>query len=178
MSFDITGGRHLKKRLDFNKLAGVPLRNFFSQYGQIVVTTAKKEAPRFSGDLRGSLTFKMVRDVSQIPLGIDIFSRADHALFVHGFFDRGYRMSKPWSRTKPHWPPKKALQSWADAKGIPVFLVQKSIAEKGTPIIPFFNIAINKNENKKKLLLKGTGLQIEAKWKASRRLPKGTLTSG
>ena len=178
MSFDITGARHLKQRLDFNKLAGVPLRNFFSSYGQLVVTTAKKEAPRFSGDLRGSLTFKMVRDVSQIPLGIDIFSRADHALFVHGFFDKGFRMSKPWSRTKPHWPPKKALQGWADAKGIPVFLVQKSIAEKGTPIIPFFKIAINKNEKKKQALLKGTGLQIEASWKASRRLPKGTLGSG
>lgn len=178
MSFDITGGRHLKKRLELNSLLGVPLRNYFSKYGQMVVTTAKKEAPRFSGDLRGSLTFKHVRDVSNLPLGIDIFSRADHALFVHGFFDRGYRMSKPWSRTKPHWPPKKALQPWADAKGIPVFLVQKSIAEKGTPIIPFFKIAINKNEKKKEALLKGTGLQIEAKWKASRRLPKGTLPSG
>lgn len=172
----LLGGAQFRKRLELEKLCGVPLRNFFSEYGQLVVTTAKKEAPRFSGDLRGSLTFKMVMGFGGLPEGIDIFSRADHALFVHGFFDKGFRMSKPWSRTKPHWPPKKALEPWAAAKGIPVFLVQKSIAEKGTPIIPFFKIAINKNEQKKQVLLKGTGLKIEAQWHASRRLPKGALS--
>ena len=178
MSFDIQGGRNLARRLDLNKLAGVALRNFFSAYGQLVVTTAKKEAPRFSGDLRGSLTFQHVRGAGGLPEGIDVFSRADHALFVHGFYDDDHKLSKPWSRSKPHWPPKKALQGWADAKGIPVYLVQKSIAEKGTPIIPFFKIAIKKNELNKKLLLQGTGLKIEANWKASRKLPKGTLGSG
>tara|TARA_R100001460_G_scaffold107800_1_gene157144 strand:+ start:996 stop:1532 length:537 start_codon:yes stop_codon:yes gene_type:complete len=178
MSFDIQGGRNLAKRLELNALAGVALRNFFSAYGQLVVTTAKKEAPRFSGDLRGSLTFKHVRGAGGLPEGIDVFSRADHALFVHGFYDDKHKLSKPWSRTKPHWPPKKALQGWADAKGIPVYLVQKSISEKGTPIIPFFKIAIKKNEAQKKVLLKGTGVKITATWKASRRLPKGTLGSG
>mgnify|MGYP000123764867 CR=1 FL=1 len=34
--------------------------------------------------------------------------------------------------TRPHWAPRDALQGWADRHGIPVFLVQKAIAEKGT----------------------------------------------
>jgi hypothetical protein len=34
--------------------------------------------------------------------------------------------------TKPHMPPRDALQGWADRHGIPVFLVQKAIAENGT----------------------------------------------
>lgn len=178
MSFDIQGGRNLAKRLELNALAGVALRNFFSAYGQLVVTSAKKIAPRYTGNLRGSLTFKHVRGAGGLPEGIDVFSRAEHALFVHGFYDEKHKLSEPWSRTKPHWPPKKALQGWADSKGIPVYLVQKSISEKGTPIIPFFKIAIKENEEEKKLLLKGTSLQITTTWKAGRRLPKGTLPRG
>lgn len=175
MQFEFQGGRQLAKRLELNALAGVALRNFFSRYGQLIVTTAKQEAPRFSGDLRGSLTFRQVQGLGGLPEGIDVFSRSNYALFVHGFFDENYKLKKPWSRTKPHWPPTKAIQPWADAKGIPVFLVQKAIAEKGTPIIPFFKIAIKKNEAEKKALLAGTGLKIEAQWNASRRLPKGSL---
>lgn len=34
--------------------------------------------------------------------------------------------------TKPHWVPRAALQRWADVKGIPVFLVQRAIARRGT----------------------------------------------
>ena len=35
-----------------------------------------------------------------------------------------------FDRTKPHWPQLEPLQKWADAKGIPVYLVAKSISEK------------------------------------------------
>lgn len=34
--------------------------------------------------------------------------------------------------TRPHWTPRDALQGWADRHGIPVFLVQRAIAMKGT----------------------------------------------
>ena len=175
MQFQFQGGRQLAKRLELNALAGVALRNFFSRYGQLIVTTAKQEAPRFSGDLRGSLTFRQVQGLGGLPEGIDVFSRSNYALYVHGFYDENFKLKKPWSRTKPHFPPTKAIKPWADAKGIPVFLVQKAIAEKGTPIIPFFKIAIKKNEAEKRALLAGTGLKIEAQWNASRRLPKGSL---
>lgn len=34
--------------------------------------------------------------------------------------------------TRPHFPPREALQGWADRHGIPVFLVQRKIAREGT----------------------------------------------
>lgn len=36
------------------------------------------------------------------------------------------------SGSRPHWPPIKALQGWADRHDIPVFLVARAIARKGT----------------------------------------------
>lgn len=34
--------------------------------------------------------------------------------------------------TRPHWPPIKALQGWADRHDIPVFMVARAIALRGT----------------------------------------------
>ncbi|MBI4150500.1 HK97 gp10 family phage protein [Candidatus Woesearchaeota archaeon] len=49
--------------------------------------------------------------------------------------------------TRPHWPPWKGakgrgLQQWARSKGIPVFLVARSIAKKGTKAHPFLEPAV------------------------------------
>lgn len=170
-NFD-TGARALQKRLEFGALAGVPLRNFFSRYGQVVVTKAKKTAPRFKGNLRGSLTFQHVKGVGNIPLGIDVFSRSPYALYVHGFYDMRVRMSKPWTRSKPHYPPISALEEWSRAKGLNPYAVQHAIGTKGTPLIPFFKIAIKESETEKQLLLRSTGLKIEATWKAGRMIPR------
>lgn len=45
--------------------------------------------------------------------------------------------------TKPHWPPIKAIEKWANRKGIPPFLVARSIARKGTKANPFFDNAVS-----------------------------------
>ncbi|MEI7890919.1 MAG: HK97 gp10 family phage protein [bacterium] len=45
--------------------------------------------------------------------------------------------------TKPHWPPIKAITKWANRKGIPPFLVARSIARKGTKANPFFDNAVS-----------------------------------
>ena len=100
MNFQVQGANQLNKRLQLPLLAGVALRNFYSAYGQTVVTKAKKEAPRFTGDLRGSITFQHVRGVGGMPLGIDVFSRSKYALFVHGFLDMRVNMKKPWTRSR------------------------------------------------------------------------------
>ena len=169
MSFEVGGARELQRRLKLQALAGVHLRNFFSNYGKLIVTDAKKTAPRFEGKLRGSLTMRHLPSASGIPVGIELFSRSPYALYVHGFYDQKFNMKEPWSRSKPHYPPISALQQWADAKGINVYAVQSAIGRKGTPIIPFFKIAIKNNEAEKKLLLQKTGIKIEAQWRAGRR---------
>ena len=172
MSFKVQGGDEIAKRMNLNKLGAVPLRNFFSAYGQVVVTKSKKATPRFKGNLRGSLTFKMARGIGGIPLGIDVFSRSPYALFVHGFFDMKTRLNPPYTRSKPHFPPIKALEEWSKAKGISPYVVQQAIGKKGTPLVPFFKIGIKKSEPDRKLLLAKAGLQITATWNAGRILPK------
>jgi len=174
MSYDVLGAGELKRRLKLQALAGVHLRNFFAEYGKLIVTDAKKTAPRFEGNLRGSLTYKHLPTASGIPTGIELFSRSPYALYVHGYYDQKFNMKEPWSRTKPHYPPIKALQKWADAKGINVYAVQHAIGQRGTPIIPFFKIAIKNNEAQRKLLLSKTGIKIEAQWRAGRRGTLGT----
>ena len=44
--------------------------------------------------------------------------------------------------TKPHWVSIEAITPWAKSKGIPPFLVARSIAKKGTKANPFFSRAI------------------------------------
>lgn len=48
--------------------------------------------------------------------------------------------------SKPHWPPREALERWASQRGIPVFLVQRAIAKKGTRPQPFMEPAYRNNK--------------------------------
>ncbi|QDP60628.1 MAG: hypothetical protein Unbinned1469contig1000_7 [Prokaryotic dsDNA virus sp.] len=163
-----SGGRQFRKRLELNALAGVALRNFFSAYGQTITVKAKQTAPSWRGNLRGSLTFDMEKSAGGFVQGIVLYSRSPYALYVHGYYDQRVRMSKPWSRSKPHYPPVSALKDWADDHGISPYAVQQAIGRKGTPLIPFFKIAIRDSEVEKKALLAGTALAVETKWKVSR----------
>jgi hypothetical protein len=47
--------------------------------------------------------------------------------------------------TRPHWPPRAPLEGWARRHGIPVFVVQRAIARKGTRPRPFLLPAFRKN---------------------------------
>ena len=49
---------------------------------------------------------------------------SDKAAKYAGFVEEG---------TRPHFPPIKAIQGWADRHGIPAFLVARKIAREGTP---------------------------------------------
>jgi len=50
--------------------------------------------------------------------------------------------------TRPHWPPRAPLVAWARRHGIPVFLVQRAIARRGTRARPFLVPALTKNHDK------------------------------
>jgi hypothetical protein len=47
--------------------------------------------------------------------------------------------------TRPHWPPRAALEGWARRHGVPVFVVQRAIARRGTKARPFLLPAFRKN---------------------------------
>ena len=171
MSKAVTGFNQFKGRMELNALAGAALRNFFSQYGQLLTVEAKKNAPKWKGNLRGSITFKHV-GMGGFPDGIDLFSRSPYALKVHGNFNANVNLKEPWSRSKPHFPSISDLQEWSDDHGISPYVVQQAIGKRGTPLVPFFKIAINNTEAEKKVLLAGTALTMETKWKAGRMTVK------
>ena len=80
-------------------------------------------APVDTGRLRASwrLSVQMLRG--------ELTNTANYAIFVA-------------KGTKPHWPPIKAIEKWANRKGIPPFLVARAIATKGTKANPFFDNAV------------------------------------
>ena len=49
--------------------------------------------------------------------------------------------------TRPHYPPVKSLERWANSKGISPYAVARSIAKKGTKANPFFQKSANESEN-------------------------------
>ncbi len=81
-------------------------------------------APVDTGRLRSNwrLSVQMLRG--------ELVNTTDYAIFVA-------------KGTKPHWPPIKAITKWANRKGIPPFLVARSIARKGTKANPFFDNAVS-----------------------------------
>tara|TARA_B100000073_G_C23427574_1_gene449861 strand:- start:54 stop:587 length:534 start_codon:yes stop_codon:yes gene_type:complete len=169
--FKIDGLPKLKRRMRMHKVAGLPIRNFLRDYGQEVVKEAKAVAPKDSGRLRRSIKMQPVLDLGRLPDGITIRSMAQHSSYVHGT-GPNFKLTEPYARSKPHWPPAKPLQAWGPVKSgqIPVFLVQKAIAEKGTPLIPYLNIGVKNSRGKRKLLLKKAAVEIELLWKAGRKL--------
>ena len=173
---EVQGAIQLKKRLDEKKLLYKPLRNYFNVVGKIVKKQAKTQTPEFTGRLKSQIKYKRVRDKGRLPGGIKVFVTTPYASYVHGSMDKNYKYrglkypqdKDKFSRTKPHWPPASAIQKWADAKGIPVFLVQRSIAEKGTAIIPFIKMGYEQTEVQRKIALQQASKSVELMWKKSR----------
>ncbi len=178
-SIEVLGARQLKKRLDAENLLNTPLRKYFNATGKIVKAKAKENTPEFSGKLKSQIKYKKVADRGRLPGGVKVFVNTPYAPFVHGDMNKNFKykgLSYPkdkdkFDRTKPHWPPFKALAKWADAKGIPVFLVAKSISEKGTAIVPFIKMGYEQAEDQLKIELELASKRVEAQWKKSR----GTL---
>ena len=106
---------------------------------------------------------------SNNPNKVRIFASAPHASFVHGNPNKKFRMSEPFNRTRPHFPPVKALTGWAKRHGMNPYLVANSIAQKGTPIVPFLKMGFRDSAPERKVLLSVAGKQIERQFKKGRK---------
>lgn len=89
-------------------------------------------APVDLGELRNNIRETIIERKDMISG--DVLSAATYSAYVE-------------YGSRPHWTGKQNLQGWADRHGIPVYLVQKSIAEKGTPAQPFMGPAAIQNKN-------------------------------
>lgn len=168
MQVTVIGVNKLKKRLNMHGLTAFPLRRYFDLYGAIVADKSKEIAPEDMGDLKKGIGHKRIPDRGRLPKGVDIYSRAPHSTYVHGFANKSYRLTPPYSRSKPHYPPIKALEGWAKRHDINPYVVQQAIGKKGTPIIPFIKIAIRETVTERNALLREAGKAITVIWRSGR----------
>ena len=168
MQIRVIGANKLRKRIDMHNLTYFPLRRYMDLTGALVADKAKQLAPEDLGDLKKGIGFKRLADVGRLPSGVDVYSRAPHSTYVHGFKDKNYRLSPPFSRSKPHYPPIKALEGWAKRHDINPYVVQQAIGKKGTPIIPFIKMAIRDTTRQRNALLREAGKAITVLWRSGR----------
>jgi hypothetical protein len=140
ITFKITGAENLKKRLKANNLLMTPLRNYMNGAGKIIKEKSKEHAPVDTGALKRSIKYTRVKNTGRIPTKVKIFASAPHASFVHGNPNKKLRMSEPFNRTRPHFPPVKALTGWAKRHGMNPYMVANCNSTKG-----YSNSSILKN---------------------------------
>ena len=169
ITFKITGAENLRKRLKANNLLMTPLRNYFNASGKIIKEKSKEHAPVDTGALRRSIKYTRIKNTGRIPNQAKIYATAKHASFVHGNPNKKFRMSEPFNRTRPHFPPVKALTGWSKRHGMNPYQVAISIAEKGTPIVPFLKMGYRDSAPERKVLLSVAGKQIERQYKKGRK---------
>ena len=146
-----------------------PLRNYLNAYGKVVKEKSKIHAPVDTGALRRSIKYTRVKSQGRIPNKTKVFATAKHASFVHGNPEKRFKMSEPFNRTRPHFPPVKALTGWAKRHGMNPFVVANSIAQKGTPIVPFLKMGLRDAKPENKVLLQVATKQIERQFKKGRK---------
>jgi phage gpG-like protein len=98
-------------------LTGPPVLQAFRDATLLVSNQAKINAPVDTGRLRASITpeVRVVGNTIQGVVGSNVIYAAAMEL-----------------GTRPHWPPRSALETWARRHGLSVFVVQRAIARKGT----------------------------------------------
>jgi hypothetical protein len=177
-SVQVTGLKELKKRIALGGIAYTPIRKFYNEYGKELKEESKAVLERYEKDDTGKLkaSIKYTRRTAQtgaLPKGVKVMATAKHASYVHGDVDKAfkgkYNTEPDWSRTKPHFPPVRALKGWAERKGLNPFLVARAISIKGTPIVPFLKIAYDESEDNRKALLLVASKRIELAFKKSRK---------
>ncbi len=163
----IKGVDKLRKRLDLAGLTAKPVRQFMRATGAVLRDSAKDNAPEFSGSLKNSIHVQRIKQKGRLPNSVKIYSSRSYAKYVHGDEKKSgrLRLTEPYTRSTPHFPPIKALKPWAEAKGLNPYAVQQSIGKKGTPLVPFFLIAMKETKQQRALLLANATKGIERNWK-------------
>ena len=168
--FEIKGVDKLKTRLDLANMSAKPIRNLMRTQGQIIRKQAQKETPKFSGSLSRSIHVQRIQTRGRLPQSVKIYSSRSYAKYVHGDekISGKLKLTKPYTRSKPHYPPIKKLKPWAEAKGLNAYAVQRSIGKKGTPLVPFFLIAEKKTRVKRASATRVAVKEIEREFKKGR----------
>lgn len=96
-----------------------------------------RETPASTGNLRKSIR----REITGSGLKATIFPSVQYGEFLHGTFDGGAAMSKPFTIPAREAAPGGTLYRWAKKKGLNPYAVRASIAKKGIRHNPYLRRA-------------------------------------
>ena len=119
ISMELRGLKEAQRATEraIQEMHGPPLLNAMRDATLAVTRTARMEAKSDTGRYRASIVPDVTMHGSTV-VGV-VGTNVRHAPFA--VLD-----------TRPHWPPRHALEVWARRHRIPVFLVMRAIARRGT----------------------------------------------
>jgi len=112
---------------------GIGSRKPMEQSTKLLTREARKNTPEDTGATKESIT-PSVRSLSNGIEGV-VGSNKKSALWV----EKG---------TRPHWPPLRAVEGWAQRHGMTAYLVALSISRKGTKGHHMLERALDDNQRK------------------------------
>ena len=132
----------LRKIQDPKKVAS-PRFKFLAQAGAVLVTAVKERTPVDRGHARNSIDMQVGSNFVKISSDLEYINALEEG-------------------SRPHWPPKGALQPWAKRHGFPPgsvgdFLVRRAISQKGTPANHMFRDGLAASRVKIHALAESTG---------------------
>jgi HK97 gp10 family phage protein len=146
LTFRVLGLDRFQKGLQSAaKATPVEMRAAMTEATLTVESTARSLAPRDTGRLQGSISSRITGGGTSL-VG-EIGPSVRYGLFV----ERG---------TRPHWPPVAAVSGWARRRGIPPFLVARSIARKGTRAQPYMEPALERNRGRIEAIFARVGARV------------------
>lgn len=135
ISAELKGLKETQRNLEkaAQDLRGTPMLNAMRDATLTVDRDAMKNAPVDTGRLHASITpaVSVIGETIQGIVGSDV----SYAPYVE-------------LGTRPHWPPRAALEVWARRHHMNVFLVQRSIGLFGTPAREYLQRAFRDNKGK------------------------------
>lgn len=145
----------LRKALSDPELVAGPVRDFLLKSALTVEARAKETAPVDTGRFRASIKHQV--EHTQAIVG----SNVEYAPFIE-------------FGSRPHWPPRGALQPWARRHGFPPglegdFLVRQTIARRGTRARHVFQRALDHSRGTINGFIEEMKLAIRQRWERRRR---------
>jgi HK97 gp10 family phage protein len=126
-------------------VTGTPMVNAVRDAVLIIQRSAKQNAPVDTGRLRSSIVPE-IRARERSVTGI-VGSNVMYAPYVE-------------FGTRPHWPPRSALEVWARRHGTTAYLVARAISRRGTKAVRFLQRAVEDNERRIHQVFERAGRRI------------------
>ena len=131
------------------ELLAKPVHDFLEKVALMVQAKAREYTPVDTGRLRASITHAL--DSSPVPLWARVGSNVQYAPFVE-------------LGTRPHFPPPDALATWARRHGVPVFLVCRAIARRGTKAHRMLQRGFEESKDKISEMVRQLGEAVKGEW--------------